>query len=158
MQVVLDTKVVTGTERKQLEKEGENEEADREREEGEELVYVHSPKKTVGQYSVQQPLLPSINLVSVQMDCWFYNCCYAEIKVETYPHFRGGCALLRHDTRCCMCVLIRAHPLHTGTVERERDMSRVASSWNQLGTRPPAPSSETSRKARPLQSQTIPEI
>ena len=34
-------------------------------EEAEELVYVHNPKKTVGQYSMQQPLLPSVNLVSV---------------------------------------------------------------------------------------------
>ena len=67
--MLLDTKVLTGSresaaarEREQLqEREGERE---REGEEREELIYVHKPKKTVGEYSVQQPLLPSVNLVS----------------------------------------------------------------------------------------------
>ena len=76
-QVVLDTKVVrdsarSGTDGSQLpeREEGESQVLRRETkregdEEAEELVYVHNPKKTVGQYSMQQPLLPSVNLVSV---------------------------------------------------------------------------------------------
>ena len=65
--MLLDTKVLTGSresavarEREQLEGEREREGEERE----EELIYVHKPKKTVGEYSVQQPLLPSVNLVS----------------------------------------------------------------------------------------------
>ena len=76
LQVVLDTKVVRdstrgGTDGSQLpqreegESQGSRREIRRGEEEGEELVYVHNPKKTVGQYSMQQPLLPSVNLVSV---------------------------------------------------------------------------------------------
>lgn len=65
--MLLDTKVLTGSresaaarEREQLqEREGEERE--------EELIYVHKPKKTVGEYSVQQPLVPSVNLVSFIM-------------------------------------------------------------------------------------------
>ena len=53
--------------------------------------------------------------------------------------------------------LIRArHP--TGTVEWERDVSRVAGTWNQLGTGPHPSSPETGREARSLHSQTIQEI
>ena len=63
---MLDTKVVAesrdgcgGTDGETGEREGEGEgEGGREK-----LVYVHNPVKTVGEYSVQQPLLPSMNLV-----------------------------------------------------------------------------------------------
>ena len=57
--MVLDTKVIVGEEEREggcdFGVEGER---------GDKLVYVHNPQKTVGEYSVQQPLLPSINLVS----------------------------------------------------------------------------------------------
>ena len=39
----------------------------REGEGAELLYYVHNPRKIVGEYTVQQPLLPSINIVSTHI-------------------------------------------------------------------------------------------
>ena len=106
------------------------------------LMFVYNPSAQLGKFSVHCPPLGSINKVKLKAVRLFPS--HPHTSLSTFHNLHNHTSHMHLRVHTCT---------YADLLESERDSSRAAGSWNQLGTASHSPHSPNEREARPVCTQ-----